>query len=103
MLRRQKGIQVSVLRGDNLATGIHDWERYVIVSDGVTTICEICDSREVRKLASRLERELLKARRERMPEHSGEYLVSSAELGAQFVDTSFYFDDKQQWALLVSI
>lgn len=37
--------------------------------------------------------------KERMPEHSGEYLVSSAELGAQFVDTSFYFDDKQQWAL----
>ena len=33
------------------------------------------------------------------PKESGEYLVSSAELGAQFVDTSFYFDDKQQWAL----
>ena len=45
--------------------------RYVIVSDGVTTICEICDSREVRKLASRLERELLKARRERMTENGG--------------------------------
>lgn len=62
MLRRQKGIQVSVLRGDNPAIGIHDWERYVIVSDGVTTICEICDSREVRKLASRLEGDLRKAR-----------------------------------------
>ena len=59
-------MKVSVLRSPE----IHDWERFVIVSDGVTTICEICDSREVRKLASRLERELLKARRERMTEKS---------------------------------
>ena len=66
-----KKVRVSILRGDNPTTGIHDWERYVIVSDGVTTICEICDSREVRKLASRLERELMKARRERMTENGG--------------------------------
>lgn len=58
-----KKVRVSILRGDNPTTGIHDWERYVIVSDGVTTICEICDSREVRKLASRLEGELRKARK----------------------------------------
>lgn len=37
--------------------------------------------------------------KDRMPEKSGEYLVSSAELGAQFVDTSFYFADKKEWAL----
>ena len=47
-------IKVSVLRSPE----IHDWERFVIVSDGMTTICEICDSREVRQLVFRLEREL---------------------------------------------
>lgn len=52
-------MKVSVLRSPE----IHDWERFVIVSDGVTTICEICDSREVRKLASRLEGDLRKARK----------------------------------------
>lgn len=47
-------MKVSVLRSPE----IHDWERFVIVSDGMTTICEICDSREVRQLVFRLEREL---------------------------------------------
>lgn len=56
-------MKVSVLRSPE----IHDWERYVIVSDGVTTICEICDSREVRQLVFRLERELT----ERMTENGG--------------------------------
>lgn len=37
--------------------------------------------------------------KDRMPEKSGEYLVSSAELGAQFVDTSFYFAGRKEWAL----
>ena len=50
-------MKVSVLRSPE----IHDWECFVIVSDGMTTICEICDSREVRKLASRLEKELRKS------------------------------------------
>lgn len=60
MSKATKKIHISVMRGDNPATGIHDWERYVIVSDGLTTICEICDSREARNLASRLEKELRK-------------------------------------------
>lgn len=60
-------MKVSVLRSPE----IHDWERFVIVSDGMTTICEICDSREVRQLVFRLERELLKARRERMTKNGG--------------------------------
>ena len=47
-------IKVSVLRSPE----IHDWERFVIVSDGMTTICEICDSREVRQLVFRLREEL---------------------------------------------
>ena len=47
-------MKVSVLRSPE----IHDWERFVIVSDGMTTICEICDSREVRQLVFRLREEL---------------------------------------------
>lgn len=37
--------------------------------------------------------------KDKFPSQDGEYLVASADAGARFVETSFYFANEKRWAL----